>query len=220
MYTRFVLTAAACAAAAMSQNVEPRRATIVGGQSGGRGKCTIEVIVDDTAEVEVRGDTAVLRTLTGRPSQWRRFECSAPMPATFADFRFAGVDGRGRQTLVRDPRNAGGTAVVRIEDPKGGAEGYTFDLIWHFGGGYQGPPDARDDRGQQYPPDRRDGDAYYREREAWFRGENWRGHFFERVRQDLEHAESMTFPVSRDEFRIARTKQELDELQGKLAAGR
>ena len=44
-------------------------------------------------------------------------------------FRFAGVDGRGRQELVRDPRN-GGAAVVRIEDSQGGSEGYTFDLFW------------------------------------------------------------------------------------------
>jgi len=51
------------------------------------------------------------------------------MPANPANFRFAGVDGRGRQELVRDPRN-GGAVVVQIEDKDGGAEGYTFDLFW------------------------------------------------------------------------------------------
>ena len=30
---------------------------------------------------------------------------------------------------LRDPRS-GGVAVVRIEDPQSGSEGYTFDLIW------------------------------------------------------------------------------------------
>jgi hypothetical protein len=45
-----------------------------------------------------------------------------------------GVDGRGKQQLVRDPRQ-GGVAVVRIEDREGGAEGYTFDLRWDNGGG-------------------------------------------------------------------------------------
>ena len=63
------------------------------------------------------------------------------MPSKPADFRFAGVDGRGRQQLMRDPRQGGG-AIVRIEDKEGGAEGYTFDLFW--GGGsanlpYGGP---------------------------------------------------------------------------------
>jgi hypothetical protein len=51
------------------------------------------------------------------------------MPANPANFRFAGVDGRGHQELIRDPRN-GGVATVQIEDKDGGAEGYTFDIFW------------------------------------------------------------------------------------------
>lgn len=50
------------------------------------------------------------------------------------NFRFRGIDGRGRQELVRDPNN-GGAAVIRIDDPKGGSEGYTFDVEWRGGSG-------------------------------------------------------------------------------------
>jgi len=110
-----------------------RRATITGGRSADSGKCTIEVVVDGAADVEINGANATLRNLSGQPPQWRRFECTSPMPANAANIRFQGIDGRGRQQLMRDPRN-GGVAVVRIEDPSGGAEGYTFDMIW--GGGY------------------------------------------------------------------------------------
>lgn len=104
-----------------------------------QGKCTIEVDVDDVAEVQVRGDTARVRTLSGGPARFRRFDCDSIMPTRPNEFRFTGVDGRGRVTLVQDPRN-GGVAVVRIEDPKGGREGYTFDLEWRggSGGGYGG----------------------------------------------------------------------------------
>jgi len=122
--------------------VETRRADIRGG--GDSGKCTIEVVVDGVAEVEVRGDTARLRTLAGMPATWRRFVCNEVMPPNPVDFRFHGIDGRGRQELVRDP-GRGGVAVVRIEDPKSGSEGYTFDLEWrgaggggNFGGGREG----------------------------------------------------------------------------------
>jgi hypothetical protein len=117
-----------------------RRATIVG---GGNGKCTIEVNVDGSAEVEIFGDTGQLTTLSGQQAVWRRFQCSAPLPRFPADFRFVGVDGRGSVRLVRDPRNNGGRAVVRIDDPKGGREGYAFDLQWRGtgGGGWApGPP--------------------------------------------------------------------------------
>src|SRR5580704_9751389 len=99
-----------------------RRAQIVGGGSPDRGKCTIEVVVDGAAEVEIRGDTANLRNLSGTPPQWRRFQCTDPLPPNPEGFRFAGIDGRGRQQLVRDPRN-GGSAVIRIDDPDNGSEG-------------------------------------------------------------------------------------------------
>jgi hypothetical protein len=55
------------------------------------------------------------------------------MPMNPVDFRFQGLDGRGNQRLIRDPRN-GGSAVVRIDDPRGGSQGYTFDITWSVGG--------------------------------------------------------------------------------------
>src|SRR5438445_11786321 len=124
---------AAIAAPLTAQQYE-QRARIIGNGSLDQGKCTIEVMVDGVAEVEVRGDTANLRNLSGQPAQWRRFECTARMPFNPVDFRFAGVDGRGRQTLIRDPRN-GGVGVARIEDPQGGAAGDRFGLVWSAGSG-------------------------------------------------------------------------------------
>ena len=127
----------------VSAQTIPRRADIRVGGNPDRGKCTIEVVVDGVAEVEVRGDSAILRNISGQPAQWRRFECNGPMPANMRDFRFAGVDGRGRQELLRDPRN-GGVAVVRIEDPQSGSEGYTFDLFWDGGAPYPVTQDRND----------------------------------------------------------------------------
>jgi hypothetical protein len=133
------------AAPVFAQNLQ-RRATMVGGGSPDRGKCTIEVVVDGAAEVEIRGDNATLRNLKGQQPEWRRFECSGVMPNNPADFRFSGVDGRGNQQLVRDPRN-GGVAVVQIQDSDNGREGYTFDITWGNSGF------RSDDR----RPDNRDG---------------------------------------------------------------
>jgi hypothetical protein len=127
---------------------QQRQAAIVGGGSPDRGKCTVEVVVDDVAQVEIRGNTATLRTLSGQPAQWRRFECTSPMPANPPNFGFAGVDGRGRQELVRNPAS-GGVAVVQIQDKDGGAEGYTFDLTW---GGQMRSQVPNEVRGQYGPP--------------------------------------------------------------------
>ncbi len=63
----------------------------------------------------------------------------------------------------------------------------------------------------------RDEDRYHRTQ----RGEDWwRGRMFERVRQDLDHVQSVTFPFSPDQYRLNRVKQELNELQAKLAENR
>ena len=146
---------AVAGSAVAQQGQQQRRATMVGGGGPDYGKCTVEVMVDGGAQVEVRGDTATLRDTNGQTPQWRRFECTSPMPANPANFRFAGVDGRGSQTLARDPRN-GGAAVVQIADPQGGSEGYTFDLFW---GNDRGP--GPQDRGP-ISQDRR-GDPPYRD---------------------------------------------------------
>jgi hypothetical protein len=151
------VTLMSMAAMVNAQNIQ-RRANIIGGGSPDQGKCTVEVVVDAVAEVEIRGDTATLRNLAGQPPQWRRFECNAPMPANPGEFRFAGVDGRGKQQLVRDPRS-GGSAVVRIEDPDSGSEGYTFDIFWGGGRNYTGqdrggPPPPQQDRAFNGPPPR------------------------------------------------------------------
>jgi len=142
-------------APAFAQRVDNYRAQIRGG-GGDRGKCTIEVDVDGVAEVEIRGDQGVMRTISGNPSAWRRMECNQPLPANPYDFRFSGVDGRGRQTLLRDPANNRGTAVVRIEDPQGGREGYTFDIEWRGTSGYSGGGGGGIDRG----PGRDDDNGY------------------------------------------------------------
>ena len=128
-------------AALLILSVQPAHADLyrradVTGRGGPNGKCTIEVNVDGAAAVEVSGDTGLLKTLSGRSAVWRRFECNRPLPRNPIDFRFVGVDGRGTMRLLREPRGNGGTAVVHINDPKGGREGYTFDLQWReIGGG-------------------------------------------------------------------------------------
>jgi len=143
--------------AVYGQNYQ-RQASIVGDGNPNQGKCTIEVIVDGTAQVEIRGASATLHNLSGQRAQWRRFECNAPMPVNPPNFRLQGIDGRGRQNLIRDPQN-GGVAVVQIEDKDNGPEGYTFDVLWDSRGGYNQPPTTsngpvyRDDNQNRNRPD-------------------------------------------------------------------
>jgi hypothetical protein len=135
-----------------------QRARITGSR-GNSGKCTMEVRVDIAAEVDIYGDSGRLRTLAGQPATWTRMECTDPLPYNMSDFRFKGVDGRGDVRLIQDPRNNNGVAVIRIDDPKSGSEGYTFDIEWSgasggspTGGGFPG--------GNNFPGDGRNGGIF------------------------------------------------------------
>lgn len=135
---RFIALGCLLAAVSVHASAQQRmRRASITGDRGDNGKCTIEVDVDDAAEVEIWGDQGRLITVSGQPSEWRRFQCSEPLPRDPGDFRFRGIDGRGRVNLLRDPRNNRGVAVVRIDDTKGGREGYTFDLEWRGGSNYR-----------------------------------------------------------------------------------
>jgi hypothetical protein len=94
------------------------------------GKCTVEVVVPGTAQVRVKGDSATLIKMSGRDPEWKRFECSSPLPKKPVDFRMETTGGRGHQDLRHGPRYNRGTAVVDIDDPGHGEDTYSFDLIW------------------------------------------------------------------------------------------
>ena len=138
---------------AAQSNPIPRRATITGG--GGNGRCTIEVTVDGSAEIEISGDSGLLTTISGQPATWRRFQCNFPMPRNPVDFRFARIDGKGTVRLLQEPRSTGGRAVVRINDPKSGRGTYAFDLQWRgsAGGGWTPGPPSPPPSGPPGPPE-------------------------------------------------------------------
>lgn len=127
---RCVVLSTAVAMAAQAQTADQIRRATIAGSGGTSGKCTVEVRVDGSAEVDIYGDSGRLRTVAGQPAAWTRMECSDALPAAMSDFRFRGIDGRGSVKLAQDPRNNNGMAVVRIDDTKGGSEGYTFSIEW------------------------------------------------------------------------------------------
>ena len=59
----------------------------------------------------------------------------------------------------------------------------------------------------------RDDDSYHRDRDDYFRGDQWRARMFDRVRDDLNHVQTTWFSGGGDQYRIDKAKQELNELQ-------
>ena len=235
MYSRtfFVSTIFVAGAGLLQGQYSQMKATYKGGGDRNHGKCTVDLVVDAVVDVEIRGDTAYLRSLSGQPARGRRFECTGPIPARPGNFHFDPQEGRGRQSLIRDPRD-GGPIVVRIEDPQGGSEGYKFDFYWDAvagipdRGGYDrgqgyGREGSQDNGVYGYPGDHGSGNypdqnEYHRDRDQW-QGQDWHQRLFDRVRQDLEHVQP-AYRSDDDRRRFGHVMHELNEMQEKLAQGR
>jgi hypothetical protein len=66
----------------------------------------------------------------------------------------------------------------------------------------------------------RDDDSYHRDRDDYFRGDQWRARMFDRVRDDLNHVQTTWFSGGGDQYRLDRAKHELNELQTAMAEHR
>ena len=62
-------------------------------------------------------------------------------------------------------------------------------------------------------------DDWYKTRDSFYHGDSWKMRMFDRVREDLNRVQANTFSAG-DEYRINQTKEQLGELQTKLAASR
>ncbi len=113
-------------------DVQPRR-TRDYDERRDNGYCVVRLRVDDEVVVHIRSNRLGFETVRGRDAHDEGSECSQPMPSSsaLANFRFKGVDGRGRVELAEAPDSGNRyTALVRIQDTKGGDEGYTFRVQW------------------------------------------------------------------------------------------
>ena len=61
---------------------------------------------------------------------------------------------------------------------------------------------------------------WYHDRDARYRGDQWRPQVFSQVRTDLEHIWSARGASEKENVRLEKTKEELTELQAKLDQGR
>ncbi|MDZ7632263.1 MAG: hypothetical protein U5K74_13185 [Gemmatimonadaceae bacterium] len=102
---------------------------------GGRrdaGALRFSGVVDDVAEIRIRGRRVDAITRSGRPLYNVRYEVrGASMPDYALPLDLRRFAGRGNVIIAQYPRAWNNwTTIVRIDDSRGGADGYEFDLRW------------------------------------------------------------------------------------------
>jgi hypothetical protein len=96
------------------------------------GQCRIKVFVDDTAQIQLRGDQVIVNTQSGRRSYDQGSVCTQPLPFYRVDnFRVVKEQGRGRITDVYPPnRRNNFTGTVTVEDSQRGGDNYELVVAW------------------------------------------------------------------------------------------
>ena len=87
--------------------------------------------VDGADEILIRGRSVRINHLGAKPIQRQDYRFSAPLPARAVEVELHPIEGRGRVRLMEQPSERNDyTVVVRIEDGRGGASDYEFELVW------------------------------------------------------------------------------------------
>ncbi len=96
------------------------------------GEMTWRGTVDDVIQIRIRNQNARTRHIKGRAYNDARYNFDGRMPRDNVNVRVDKKDGRGRVFIVQQPdRRNNYTTIVQIEDPKGGADRYRFELRWN-----------------------------------------------------------------------------------------
>jgi hypothetical protein len=114
----------------------------------GKGQCDIRLQVDGEAEVSIRGDQAIIRTISGRDARDDGSECNALLPNREATgFHFQVIESRNEIRLTAEPsRRNQFAAIVHIRDTSGGEGRYHFRLSWALSSGGSGKDRPSSDR--------------------------------------------------------------------------
>ena len=101
------------------------------GYYSGPGSMTWRGRVDDYVELRIQGNRVRSVERGGAPTYNEHASFSNPLPRADVRVEVKKRDGRGRVSLLEQPsRNNNYTAVIRIDDNKGGADDYEIEMQW------------------------------------------------------------------------------------------
>jgi hypothetical protein len=104
-----------------------------GGYNGNlHGSVSWSGLVDDQAEITIRGSRADTRTISGNAVQNVRVgSLRSGLPNANVQVSVSQAQGRGQAWVVQQPTAQNGyTAVIRVRDPQAGASYYNLNVSW------------------------------------------------------------------------------------------
>lgn len=104
-----------------------------GGNNGGGGSGRIfwRGTVDDVVQLEIRGRSIEVRTISGRAYNNGTFSFTSALPTRNVSVEVDKKKGRGNVEVIQQPsRNNDYTTIIQINDRDGGAKEYQLEIYW------------------------------------------------------------------------------------------
>jgi hypothetical protein len=99
--------------------------------AGTSGRFVWRGLVDGSDRIILRGNQVSVEHIDAQPVRDATYDLSSPLPRRGAEVTLRVIRGRGRVVIVEQPSSRNRySAVVLIEDPKGGTDTYEFYLAW------------------------------------------------------------------------------------------
>lgn len=109
-----------------------------GGNTGGgntdggvTGRAYWRGMVDDVVQLEVRGRSIEVRTISGRAYPDGNYSFTSPLPTRGGTVGVEKKSGRGNVEVIQQPsRSNDFTTIIQIRDRDGGAREYQLEIFW------------------------------------------------------------------------------------------
>ncbi len=87
--------------------------------------------VDDKAQLVVKASGVEVKTVSGKEMGQGNYSFSSYFPTSDATINVATKEGRSSATVIQQPSSENGyTAIIEINDTKGGDDEYLVDIYW------------------------------------------------------------------------------------------
>jgi hypothetical protein len=88
-------------------------------------------VVDGSDRIRFRGDQVTIEHLDAQPIRDATYDISTSLPRRAMVVTLRPIRGRGRMQIIEQPSSSNRySAIVLVEDPKGGTDTYEFELLW------------------------------------------------------------------------------------------
>ena len=104
---------------------------MVAAHAAGQGRFRWKGTVDGIDEILIQGRSVTVEHLAAQPLRNQDYRFSASLPSRDVELVLTTIRGRGEVRLMQQPSSRNDyTAIVRIEDGRGGDDDYEFELTW------------------------------------------------------------------------------------------